>query len=63
MTPSVFSQAFRTLLSKRSLQTDPQIEAFLYSGLSSLHDPFLMKNMKEVKARIEKAVHSHEKIL
>ncbi|MFH1800674.1 MAG: single-stranded-DNA-specific exonuclease RecJ [Candidatus Omnitrophota bacterium] len=58
-----FSPAFRELLEKRGFKTNPQIEAFLFSGLSSLHDPFLMKNMKEVKARIEKAVHAHEKIL
>ena len=60
---SNFSTAFRKLLEKRGLKTDPQIEAFLFSGLSSLHDPFLMKNMEEVKARIEKAVHAREKIL
>ena len=60
---SNFSTAFRKLLEKRGLKTDPQIEAFLFSGLSSLHDPFLMKNMEEVKARIEKAVHVREKIL
>lgn len=63
MTPGVFTQAFRTLLSKRGLQTDTEIEAFLFSGLSSLHDPFLMKNMREVKARVEKAVHAREKIM
>ncbi|HPS37770.1 MAG TPA: single-stranded-DNA-specific exonuclease RecJ, partial [Candidatus Omnitrophota bacterium] len=40
-----------------------EIEAFLFSGLSELHDPFLMKNMREVKARIEKAARTKEKIL
>jgi single-stranded-DNA-specific exonuclease len=58
-----FSSAFRKLLAKRGFTNDSQIEAFLFSGLSSLHDPFLMKNMGEVKARIEKAVHAREKIL
>jgi len=58
-----FSPAFRVLLEKRGFKTDPEIKAFLFSGLSALHDPFLMKNMVEVKARLEKAVHSHEKIL
>ena len=58
-----FSPTFRTLLAKRGFKTDSEIKAFLFSELSSLHDPFLMKNMKEVKARIEKAVHAHEKIL
>ncbi len=58
-----FSPTFRQLLEKRGFKTDLEIEAFLFSGLSSLHDPFLMKNMGEVKARIEKAVRAHEKIL
>lgn len=58
-----FSPVFRALLAKRGFNSDPEIEAFLFSGLSSLHDPFLMKNMREVKARIGKAVHAHEKIL
>jgi single-stranded-DNA-specific exonuclease len=60
---SNFSSVFRKLLEKRGLKTDSEVEAFLFSGLSSLHDPFLMKNMREVKARIEKAVQTHEKIL
>ncbi len=58
-----FSPAFFKLLAKRGLTEDAAITAFLFSDLSSLHDPFLMKNMREVKARIEKAVHSHEKVL
>ncbi len=58
-----FSPAFRRLLEKRNLGKASEIEAFLFSGLSSLHDPFLMKNMKDVKARIEKAVQTQEKIL
>jgi single-stranded-DNA-specific exonuclease len=57
-----YSPAFRTLLAKRGFTNDSEIEAFLFSGLSSLHDPFLMKNMREVKARIEKAVQAREKI-
>lgn len=58
-----FSPAFRTLLAQRGFKTDPEIESFLFSDLAALHDPFLMKNMREVKDRLEKAVHSREKIL
>lgn len=58
-----YSPAFLKLIQKRGFTDDLAIEGFLFSSLSSLHDPFLMKNMKEVKARIEKAVHAHEKIL
>jgi single-stranded-DNA-specific exonuclease len=58
-----FSPAFRKLLEKRGFVQDSEIESFLFSGLSSLHDPFLMKNMREVKARVEKAISAKEKIL
>jgi len=57
-----FSLAFRRLLEIRNLRKDSEIESFLFSGLESLHDPFLMKNMREVKARLEKAVETKEKI-
>ncbi|MFH0986141.1 MAG: single-stranded-DNA-specific exonuclease RecJ [Candidatus Omnitrophota bacterium] len=58
-----FSPSFQVLLARRGFSDDASIEAFLFSDTSSLHDPFLMKNMREVKARIEKAVQSREKIL
>jgi len=58
-----FSATFRRLLEKRNLRKASEIEAFLFPSLSSLLDPFLMKNMREVKARIEKAVRAKEKIL
>jgi len=60
---SEFSPVFRRLLEKRNLGKASEIEAFLFSDLTSLYDPFLMKNMREVKARLEKAVRSSEKIL
>ena len=58
-----FSPAFRKLLTRRGFTSDSEIKSFLFAGLSSLHDPFLMKSMEEVKARIEKSVHVREKIL
>ena len=58
-----FSPAFHKLLALRGFANEASIEAFLFSGLSALHDPFLMKNMREVKTRIEKAAQSQEKIL
>lgn len=58
-----FSSVFRELLARRGFKTDSEIESFLFSDLSSLHDPFLMKNMHEVKARLERAITSQEKIL
>ena len=58
-----FSPAFCRLLEKRNLRKASEIEAFLFSGLVDLHDPFLMKNMAAVKACLEKAVQNQEKIL
>ena len=60
--PAHFSPAFLKLLATRGFTDAAGIEAFLFSGLSSLHDPFIMKNMSEVKARIEQAVQTQEKI-
>lgn len=57
-----YSSTFLKLLEKRGLKKDSEIESFLFSGLSSLHDPFLMKNMREVKARLEEAIQNKEKI-
>jgi len=58
-----FSPAFCKLLEKRGLMDSAAIQAFLFCGLADLHDPYLMKNMREVQGRLEKAVHAHEKIL
>ena len=58
-----YSPAFCKLLSLRGFTGDAEIQAFLFPDPASFHDPFLMKNMREVKTRIEKAVQSHEKIL
>jgi len=58
-----FSPVFRKLLAQRGFTDDSGIENFIFPGLSSLHDPFLMKNMMEVKTRIEKSVQTREKIL
>lgn len=58
LTPS-----FYQLLARRGLTDAAAIETFLFSGLSSLHDPYLMKNMREVKSRVEKAVRDRERVL
>ena len=58
-----FSPVLLKLLAKRGFTVPSEIEAFLFSGLAELHDPFLMKSMAEVKARLEKAIHDKEKIL
>ncbi len=58
-----YSPAFKKLLAKRGLTDPSAIEEFLSSDLSSLHDPFLMKNMREVKTRLEEALTKKQKIL
>ncbi|HQB11423.1 MAG TPA: single-stranded-DNA-specific exonuclease RecJ [Candidatus Omnitrophota bacterium] len=63
MTSRAYSPVFQKLLEKRGF-TDPRaIESFLHPDLSRLHDPLLMKNMREVKARLETAIRDKEKIL
>nr|MBU9889836.1 DHH family phosphoesterase [Candidatus Omnitrophota bacterium] len=58
-----YTPAFSRLLAKRGLTNASEVEKFLFPGPASLHDPLFMKNMPEVKARIEKAIRSNEKIL
>lgn len=58
-----YSPVFRKLLAKRGFTRDPEIESFLFPDLAALHDPFLMKNMREVKSRLESAVREKQKIL
>lgn len=58
-----YSPAFCKLLEKRGLTNPAAAEAFLFSDLSGLYDPFLMKNMRDVKTRLERAIGNKEKIL
>ncbi|MBD3427019.1 MAG: single-stranded-DNA-specific exonuclease RecJ [Candidatus Omnitrophica bacterium] len=54
---------FAQLLLNRDIRTPEQAQQFLFGGLSSCHDPFLMKDMDRGVARIRKAVEKKEKIL
>ncbi len=51
------------LLINRNIRTSEQAQAFLFGGLSSCHDPFLMKDMKKAVARIKESIENGEKIL
>ncbi len=51
------------LLINRNIRTPEHAQIFLFGGLSSCHDPFLMKDMKKGGARIKKAIEREEKIL
>ena len=51
------------LLAQRDVHTFEEAKAFFRPGLAQLHDPFLMKGMKEAVARIEEAIAKNENIL
>lgn len=51
------------LLVQRGVDTFEQARAFFRPELSSLHDPFLMKDMDKAVERLDKALSSGEKIL
>ena len=50
------------ILRNRDLCSHEEIQAFLSGTLTSLHDPFLMKGMKEAVVMIKKAVSEGRKI-
>lgn len=52
-----------TLLVGRGIRTFEQARSFFRPSLSSLHDPFLMKDMDKAVARLDKALSQREKIL
>ncbi|MDI6848414.1 MAG: single-stranded-DNA-specific exonuclease RecJ [Candidatus Saccharicenans sp.] len=52
-----------TILVNRGLRSASEAAFFLYGGLNELHDPFLMKGMKEAVERILRAIDKKEKIV
>lgn len=52
-----------TILVNRGLRSASEAAFFLYGGLNELHDPFLMKGMKEAVERIRRAIDRKEKII
>jgi single-stranded-DNA-specific exonuclease len=60
--PSV-NPAICRLLAGRGMSDYESAKAFFRPQLDSLHDPFLMKGMKEAVKRIAEAVEWHERIL
>ncbi len=52
-----------TLLVQRGIQTYEEAKMFFRPRLEDLYDPFLMKDMGEAVARIDKAITADEKIL
>ena len=51
------------LLNNRNIEGEEALNHFLNADLSHLHDPFLMKGMKEGVDRIRVAVENNENIL
>ncbi len=56
------SQFLAQLLINRGINTVKQGQSFLYDGLESLHDPFLMKGMAAAVQRLEIAASKREKV-
>ena len=52
-----------TLLVERGVTTFEEARRFFRPGLDQIHDPFLMKGMKEAIARINEAINRQERIL
>lgn len=52
-----------SLLLQRGIETFDDAKKFFRPSLDELHDPFLMKDMEQAVARIEKAVANQENIL
>lgn len=51
------------LLMNRGLDSPAAIEKFLNCGKSSLHNPFMLKDMNKAVERIKKAITQKEKIM
>jgi single-stranded-DNA-specific exonuclease RecJ len=58
-----FSEKFARLLSIRGIDTKEKIQDFFDFSLNKLHDPFLLKGMKDAVDRINTAAQRKEKIL
>lgn len=57
------SPVLARLLIKRSVNNPQEARSFLSCGLSSLHDPFLFKDMEKAAARIRSAIENKERVL
>lgn len=60
---SDFSDLEKQLLFTRGIQNEKGVEDFINPKYEALHDPFLMKGMKEAVERIKKAVELNEKVV
>lgn len=62
-TQEVCSSRLKAILARRGIREPADIHFFLNAGLADLHDPFLMKGMREAVERIQRAVRDGEEIL
>jgi len=59
-----YGELLRTLLEKRGIKDEKQIEIFLNPGYErDLHDPFLMRDMEKACVRLYEAIENNEKIV
>src|ERR1700712_2940842 len=57
------SPAICTLLAARGIRSFEEAKTFFRPQISHLHDPFLMRGMKEAVQRITEAIEWHERIM
>lgn len=57
------NQKLCELLALRGINNFDEAKLFFRPGLEHLHDPFMMKGMKEAVERIEKAIQEKEKVM
>jgi len=57
------NQSICSILVNRGIDTFEKAKAFFRPALDMLHSPWLMKDMEKAVERIDKAIHSKEKIL
>lgn len=57
------SETLATLLAQRGVSSPEDVVRFLEPSLDQLHDPYLMKGMREAIERIRRAIACNEKIL
>jgi single-stranded-DNA-specific exonuclease len=58
-----FCEKFARLLFIRGVDTEEKVKAYFDFSLERLHDPFLLKGMREAAERIESAISNKERIL
>ena len=58
-----YENEIKTILAKRGIVNEDDIQRFLKPSIENLHDPFLLNSMDKAVARIEEAINLRQTIL